>query len=281
MRLRREYLVASIALLLVAFALPARATAAVIIGQLSPGPASPTCTGSADYLQPSVTGGTLYVARQAGTITSWSTNSASAGATYKLKVFRRTSDPDAFQVVAHADPHVLSAGTNTVPVNVQVESGDLIGLHTSGPASSCTFSQIGDTVLRAPTDLADGASTPFTPVTDVRLNLAANLVPSNSFSFAGLTRDRHRGSATLTVDVSNPGTVGLTGKGLKKPQSKSVAVPGQLLFPIAASGKLKRRLAHKGRATLSVNATFSPQGGDPSTQTIAVTLRQRRPPPPA
>jgi hypothetical protein len=266
-------------LLLAALALPARATAAVTIGQLPPDPPAAMCTGAADYLQPSVTGGPLYVAREAGTITSWSTNSASAGATYTLKIFRRTSDPDAFQVVAHTTPHVLSAGTNTVPVDVQVESGDLIGFHVSGPANSCTFSLTDDTVLKAPFDLADGSSAPFTPVTDVRLNLAANLVPSNSFAFAGLTRDSHRGTATLTVEVPNPGTVGLTGRGLKKPQSKSVPVPGSLLFPIAARGKLKRRLAHKGRATLHVNATFSPPGGDPSTQTIAVTLRQRRPAP--
>jgi hypothetical protein len=261
--------------------MPARATAAVTIGQLSAGPPPPSCMGGADYLQPSVTGGTLYVARQAGTITSWSTNSANAGATYKLKIFRRTSDPDAFQTVAHADPHVLSAGINTVPVNVQVESGDLIGFHVSGPANSCTFSLTGDTVLKSSFDLADGASAPFTPVTDARLNLTANLVPSNAFTFAGLTRDRHLGSATLTVNISNPGTVGVTGRGLRKPQSKNAAVPGSLVFPISAVGKLKRRLARKGRATLRVNATFSPLGGDPSTQTIAVALRQRRPAPPA
>jgi hypothetical protein len=268
------------ALLLFALAaLPARAVAAVTIGQLPNEAPTATCMGGSggfDYLQPSVTGGTLYIARQAGTITEWSTRASGAGATYTLKVFRRTSDPDAFQVVAHSSPHTLTAGLNTVATSIDVRSGDLIGFHESGPTNSCTFSLSGDTVLRASSDLADGASTTFAGVTDARLNLAANLVPSNSFTVASLTRNRRRGTATLTVNVPNPGTLGITGKGLRKPQAKSVFVPSALTFPIAATGKLKHRLGRTGRATLRINATFTPLGGDPSTQTIAVQLKQRR-----
>ncbi len=272
---------AGLALALAALALPARAAAAVTIGQVPSAPPPATCNGGFDYLETSVTGGTLYVARQAGTITSWSTNAASAGATYTLKIYRRTADPDAFQVIAHAAPDTLGAGLNSVSVNLPVLSGDLIGFRETGPVNSCTFPLTGDTVLRTSTDVADGAFTTFGSVSDVRLNLAANLVPSNSFTFAGLTRNRSRGTATLTVDASNPGVVGLTGRGLKKPQSKSLAVPGSLVFPIEASGKLRHRLGRTGKATLRVNATFSPSGGDPSTQTIAVKLKQRRPAPPA
>ena len=263
-----------------ALALPARAGAAVTIGQLPPDApvASAPCGGGADFLEPSVTGGTLYVARQAGTLTSWTTNAAAGGATYTLKVFRRTPDPDLFQVIAHSAPHTLTAGINTAPVNIPVSSGDLIGFHVSGPANSCTFPIIGDSVLRAPTDLADGAINAFSTVSDVRLNLAATLVPSNAFTFAGLTRDRHRGSANLTVDLPNPGIAAVAGKGLRKPQIKGIAVPGSAVFPIEATGRLKRRLAHTGKATLHVGVTFTPQGGDPSTQTIAVKLKRRSAP---
>src|SRR5204863_8537279 len=103
-----------------------------------------------DYLQTSVTGGNLYSARAAGTITSWSTSSSGAGATYVFKVFRRTSDPDAFQVVGKASQHLLSAGVNTVATDLHVESGDLIGLHEQGGPNSCTFPMPGDGALRAP-----------------------------------------------------------------------------------------------------------------------------------
>jgi hypothetical protein len=259
-----------------ALAAPGSASAAVTIGQLPSGPPTATCTGAADYLQPSVTGGTLYVARQAGTITSWSTDASIGGATYTFKVFRRTIDPDVFVVIAHSASHVLTAGLNTVPVSIPVESGDLIGFHESGPLNSCTFPLSGDSVLRAGSDLADGSSSSFAPVPDVRLNLAANLVPSNSFTFAGIERNKLRGTATLTIHIPNPGVVSVAGKGLKKSQSKSLAVPGDLPFAIAPTGKLRHQLARKGQATVAVNATFLPQGGDPSTQTIAVRLKFKR-----
>src|SRR5215213_10752640 len=79
----------------VALSPAAAADASVTIGQLPPGPPAPNCTvDDVDYLQPSVTGGNFYVARQAGTITSWTTDSSGPGALYVLKVFRRTSDPE-------------------------------------------------------------------------------------------------------------------------------------------------------------------------------------------
>ena len=277
MRPKRGYRRAGIALsIAAALLLPAQASAAITIGQLPPGSPTATCSGAADYLEPSVTGGTLYVARQAGTITSWSTLSSTAGATYTLKVFRRTSDPDAFQVMSHSAPHLVTAGLNSVSTNIQVDSGDLIGFHVSGPLNSCTFPIPGDSVLKVGADLGDGGVTQFSAVPDVRLNLAANLIPTNTFTFAGLARDKHRGTATLTIDLPNPGVVGIAGKGLRKSQSKSLAVPGSLPFPIAAKGKLHRQLARKGKVTLQVNATFSPQGGDPSTQSIAVRLKMKR-----
>jgi len=277
MRPKRGYRTAGISLLLAAaLALPAHASAAVTIGQLPPGSPTATCTGAADYLEPSVTGGTLYVARQTGTITSWSTLSSTTGSTYMLKVFRRTSDPDSFQVVAHSAPQLVATGVNTVPTSIQVDSGDLIGFHVSGPLNSCTFPIPGDSVLKLAADLPDGASAPFSAVPDVRLNLAANLIPTNTFTFAGLVRDKHRGTATLTVDLPNPGVVGVAGKGLKKSQTKALSVPGSIPFPIVAKGSLHKRLARKGKVTVQVNATFSPQGGDPSTQSIAVKLKMRR-----
>src|SRR5262245_23553241 len=63
------------------------ADAVVTLGQLAPTSPTAECSSTADYLQPSITGGNLYIARQAGTITSWSTRSSVAGATYVFKVF--------------------------------------------------------------------------------------------------------------------------------------------------------------------------------------------------
>jgi hypothetical protein len=255
------------------------AAATVTLGQLAPTSPTPQCTSTADFLQPSITGGNLYIARQAGTITSWSTRSSGAGASYVFKVFRRTSDPDIFRVIAHASPHVLTAGVNRVPVNVAVRSGDMIGLNESGGANSCTFAQPGDGVLTRAGGLSDGSSGQFGPQADVRLNLSAVLVPSNDFSITSITRDRKHGTATVLLSVSNPGQLTITGKGLKKRPVKNIAVAGTAQFNIAATGKLKRKLEKTGKLALTPTLTFFPTGGDAASQSFIVNLRMRRTPP--
>ncbi|HEY6653894.1 MAG TPA: hypothetical protein VI028_07190 [Solirubrobacterales bacterium] len=259
------------------------AGAAVTLGQLAPTPASPDCSATpppgVDYLQPSITGGNLYIARQAGTITSWSTRSSGDGATYVFKIFRRTSDPDVFQVIAHGPSRTLASGINTVPVNIAVRSGDMIGINESGGANSCTFPQPGDGVLTRGGSLSDSASGTFGPQNDVRLNLSAVLVPSNDFLLTAITRDRHRGTALLTANVSNPGILTISGKSLKKRPSKNIAVARTVQLQIASVGAKKRKLEKTGKLTLTLTVTFSPTGGDPASKTLPVKLKlkKRRP----
>lgn len=277
-RRRRAARVAALGcLLMLGAARPAAAS--VTVGQLPPTAPSPTCSStSTDYLEPSVTGGTLYIARQAGTITSFSTRSFGAGASYTLKVFRRTMDPDVFQVVGHAPPHTLTAGLNTFIVSVPVRSGDLLGLNASGVSNSCTFFSSGDLVLLNSGDLPDGGSDKFDTQTDSRLNLSAVLDPSNGFSLEVIL-DRRIGSAALTAHVPNPGVVTLSGKGLKSGRgAKSAFGAGPVTFQVAPIGKFKRRLLKNGKVTLGASVTFLPTGGDPSTQQITLTLKKRRRP---
>jgi hypothetical protein len=255
------------------------ASGAVTLGQLAP-TASPDCpevsAPGVDYLQPSITGGNLYIARQAGTITSWSTNSSGGDATYVFKVFRRTSDPDVFQVIAHGPAHELTAGINTVPVSIPVRSGDMIGVNERGDANSCTFGQPGDGVLSRDGSISDGGSGTFLPRNDVRLNLSAVLVPSNSFTIAPVTRDKKQGTATVTVSVPNPGVLTLSGKGLKKRRvSKNIAVAGTVRFQIAAAGKQKRKLDKTGQVALPATMTYAPAAGVPATAFLTVKLRKR------
>jgi hypothetical protein len=284
-RCRAQWLTATAVALVITTALvaAARAGAAVTLGQLAPGSSAPVCDATpapgVDYLQPSITGGNLYIARQAGTITSWSTNSSGGDATYVFKIFRRTSDPDVFQVIARAPPHELTSGINTVPVDIAVRSGDMIGVNESGDANSCTFLLPGDGVLERGGNLAVGASGNFTPQNDVRLNLSAVLVPSNDFSIASITRDRKQGTATVLVNVSNPGVVTIAGKGLKKRPPKNVAVAGTIQFKIATAGAKKRKLEKTGKVAVTPTLTFFPNGGEPANTLFAVSLKQRRPRP--
>jgi hypothetical protein len=260
----------------------APASAELTIGQVAPSAGLlQTCPMEAtDLVQPSVTaGGNLYSARAAGTITSWSTRSGGPGS-YTLKVFRRTTDPDVFRVIAHSGPHALSAGLNSFTANLTVSSGDLIGLNARGAGNTCAFGSPGDFVLTSGGNLPDGGSGNFPPggaMGNVRLNLSATLVPTNAFSFLRITRDRRKGTATLEILVSNPGSVTLVGNGLKaKRATKTVAVPGVVRFGIAVTGNKEKRLERKGRVSLQLYATFTPTGGDPAVQTLGIALKKRR-----
>ena len=275
----RGRLAVLLALACLTAAAPARAAASVTIGQLTPFPPSAACsTSNVDFLEPSVTGGNLYVARQAGTITSWTTNSSGAGAHYVIKIFRRTPDPDVFQVIAHAPSHTLTSGLNTVAVNLPVKSGDMIGFNESGAPSSCAFSAPGDSVLTSAGNLSDGATGTFTAQNDVRLNLTAVLVPDNGFTLGGISRDRKQGTASITATTSNPGIVTVSGKGLRKRRSKSLAVAGPVTFQLKPTGRTARRLVRKGRVTVAPTVTFLPSGGDPSSQSIHLKLLERKQP---
>ena len=275
----RGRLAVLLALACLTAAAPARAAASVTIGQLTPFPPSAACsTSNVDFLEPSVTGGNLYVARQAGTITSWTTNSSGAGAHYVIKIFRRTPDPDVFQVIAHAPSHTLTSGLNTVAVNLPVKSGDMIGFNESGAPNSCAFSAPGDSVLTSAGNLSDGATRTFTAQNDVRLNLTAVLVPDNGFTLGGISRDRKLGTASITATTSNPGIVTVSGKGLRKRRSKSLAVAGPVTFQLKPTGRTARRLVRKGRVTVAPTVTFLPSGGDPSSQSIHLKLLERKQP---
>ncbi|MFL5908552.1 MAG: hypothetical protein ACJ75Z_13260 [Solirubrobacterales bacterium] len=254
------------------------ARASVTIGQLPETTPTPSCPITpTDYLQPSVTSGELYIAREAGTIVSWSTRaSIDPGQEFVPKVFRRTADPDVFQVVEHSPQVTLVAGLlNTFPVSLPVRSGDMLGFNAGGAVSACTSDVPGDRVLTRLGDLADGQPGTFAPKADSRLNLSAVLVPSNDFTVT--VKPDHQGKAAVTVFTSNPGVVSLSGKGLRSGRAaKSVFVAGPVHFQVTAAGRSSRRLARRGRVSIRATVTFAPTSGEPRSQQITVRLRKRR-----
>lgn len=191
------FALASVWLLVAAAPAPA---ASVTIGQLAPNPftyeyvppyyyytyfpPAPSCNTPADYLQPSVTGGTHYVVPANGeTITSWSTNaSQGAGQTMTLKVFRQTAG-STYEVVGHDGPRALAEGTsssgtvNTFSgLSLPVQPGDVIGLYPNNASTvndACMFSSGGDSYLLSNSNLGDGSSASFSTASGNRLNVTA------------------------------------------------------------------------------------------------------------
>jgi hypothetical protein len=105
---------------------------------------------------------------------------------------------------------------------------------------------------------------------------------SNLFSFGKVTRNKHKGTARLAVNVPGPGTLSLTGKNVKPQRpareattSAAVTAPGTVKLLVKARGKAKKKLNKTGKAKINVNIAFTPSGdppGDPKTQTKRVKL---------
>jgi hypothetical protein len=103
--------------------------------------------------------------------------------------------------------------------------------------------------------------------------------PTNGFSFGELKRNKKKGTATLNLTLPNPGELTASGDGVRAASagraviSKSVtAGPAQLL--IKAKGKKKKTLNETGKVKLNVVVTYTPTGGDPSTQSTRVKLKK-------
>jgi hypothetical protein len=104
--------------------------------------------------------------------------------------------------------------------------------------------------------------------------------PSNQLTFTKPKLDRHKGTATLTVIVPGPGTLGITGKGVAVPRVAAgpvsalidVQAAGRVKVPIKAKGTAKATLERTGRVTVNATATFTPTGGTAADYTQPVHL---------
>jgi hypothetical protein len=261
------------------------AAASVTIGQLASSQPMETCPGvSVDRLQPTVNSGNTYVVPGNGTITSWSTNFAAGNQTMRMEIFRQVAGLR-YKVVGHDGPRPLTGGAlNTFPASIQVMPGDVLGLHHSqGMMTICPyFLAPGDQILSKNGNLADGQEDDFAvyPV-DRRLNITAVFVPSNAFTISDIDRNKSKGTARLTVDVPNAGLLTLSGRGLRKATTaeavvaKTVTAPGKVKLKVRAKGKKKAKLNETGKVKVRPEITYTPTGGDPSTQSTKLKLRKR------
>jgi hypothetical protein len=281
----RSALASSLAALsLVASASPAGA--AVTIGQLAPDGTlsqcnfAPTDNAQAGYVVPPLPPASALV------ISSWSYNAgAGPGQTITMKVFRKIADPATLQVVGHDGPRAIAADTlNTFPANVPVQPGDILGSNQPTSANTaCVFFAPGDTRFQYLGDLSDGQSAAFTavnmpPSSDYRLNVSAVVQPSNSFGLGAVARNKKKGTATLKVNVPNPGELIGSGNGAKVAAAEAriskAVTPGAAQLLIKAKGKKKKKLNQKGKVKLNVAVTYTPTGGDPRTQSVKVKLKK-------
>jgi len=258
------------------------AAASVTIGQLAPGTPN-ICNNDHEFVQQTVTSGNSYVVPSTGTITSWSHNArAATNQELTMKIFRPLGGTS-YRVVGHDGPHPLNEGAlNTFPANISVKPGDVLGLYDRAGFPGCGFTASGDLALERTGNAADGDEPSF-PFMDhnLRLNVAAVLVPANTFTLGATTRNKKKGTATLAVYVPNPGELSGSVNGANVASAGRAVVskavgPGNAQLLIKAKGKKKRKLNEKGKVKLNVAVTYTPTGGDPSTQSLKVKLKRKR-----
>lgn len=105
--------------------------------------------------------------------------------------------------------------------------------------------------------------------------------PSNGFRFAGLKRNKKKGTATLFVEVPGPGSLIVTSSPKVRGAAKRPTAAGKVGLPIKLRGKAKQLLSSRalangvGRVKVTAQVTFGPTGGAALTVPKKLSLVKR------
>jgi hypothetical protein len=117
-----------------------------------------------------------------------------------------------------------------------------------------------------------GTAPPITPPVVVPPTTNPTVI-SNAFTFGKLKRNKKKGTATLTVNVPGRGTITLSGDGIQTVTQRTDEA-GNVTLTIKPNRRTRRKLNRRGRAKITIEATFTPRGGSPKTQPLSFRLLQ-------
>jgi hypothetical protein len=214
-----------------------------------------------------------------GTVVKWRITGAKGGP-FRLRVLRPAGGGSYKGIDTSrpaSNPDLPALGLQTFPANLPIQAGDLIGLDNVDPTDQIgTANTAGAGVSGWSPPLADGATAaPFLTVGNKEFGFNATVEPT-PFSFGKVKRNKHTGTATLTVNAPGPGRLVLFGKGLWTVKRHATDV-GAVKLPIKAKGKERHKLNENGkrRVAAKVTFTFSPPVSS-VTDTRKLTLRKLR-----
>jgi hypothetical protein len=108
-------------------------------------------------------------------------------------------------------------------------------------------------------------------VTDFELNAGADAVTVSTLTVGKPKLNKDAGTAKLPVTVTDPGTVTLSGKGVKR---RSAGADGTLKLLVKPKGKTRSKLDDSGRAKLKLTVTYTPTGSSPISDKAKVKLKK-------
>jgi hypothetical protein len=225
-----------------------------------------------------------------GIVIRWRITGASGGP-FRLRVLAPAGPSMSYTGAGTSAPEIPSStDLQTFTTNLPIKAGDLIGVDVPNPSDEIGLAAFPTTEnffgFWTP-PLADGetrAGSFGTSAEEVLFNADVATIPSNADTLGKVKRNKHKGTATLAVNVPGPGTLALSGKGLKPRRagrtsraSASLAVSGAgtVKLLVKAKGKAKKMLNKKGKVKVKVSVTYTPTGdapGSPNTQTKRVKL---------
>ena len=259
--------------------------------------------------------GTPSYATPHGVLTSWRFHSSTdpAAGAVRLKIFHYTGTGLAFKVLAESSQKTLEPDTAyDFKERIPVDQGDLLGLTAVDDAE--VGITVPDTPQNQLAQFGGGDIPPGQTGTatiawpNLRPSVAATIEPDADadgfgdvsqdrcpvdrttqapcqFSFGKLKRNKKRGTAVLPVTVPGAGTLSLSGKGVVGQQAstsraasagrRAVTSASTVKLVVKGKGKKKKKLNRTGKVKLNLAITYTPAGGDPSTQSMKVKLKKK------
>jgi hypothetical protein len=219
-----------------------------------------------------------------GTIVSWRVVVQGRIGPFALRVLRPAGGGAYTGAGTSSQVTPDSFGTKTFATNLPIMAGDLLGLDLVTSDSGVGFANApGSTIYEWPAGVlvADGSpAQPDRAIQGEELGFNAQVAPSNTFSLGATTRNKKKGTATLTFNnLPNPGDLAGSGQGAQVASTGAVtskAVPaGTATLLVKAKGKKKRKLNEKGKVKLTIAVTYTPTLGDSNTQSVKVKLKKK------
>jgi hypothetical protein len=177
-------------------------------------------------------------------------------------------------------PPIDATSSYAVQRPMKIKIGDYIGLD-SPESPGAEFFVAGGAAIRNEWQprLADGSpGHPPLRTNPYEIAINAEIDPTSTFTIDAIKRNKRRGTATLTVTVPNPGELTGAGRGVKVADeatvSKQVRKPGSVKLLIKAKGRKKRKLNSTGKVKVKPKITFTPTGGDPTTEMVRLKLKK-------
>ena len=211
-----------------------------------------------------------------GTVTSWSVR-ANTGPNLRLRVLRPAAGTT-FSGVATSGPAGFTGPgiSNPIATALPISLGDAIGLDSPNGNLIFGLTPAGTTAFWNMPVLADGATRQADGTGSGReLLVQATIEPTNTVTFGAITRNKKKGTATVTVTVPNPGQLIYAGTGVSVTGPASVTAPGDIQVTVRATGKKAKKLKRKGKTSVSFGTTFTPNFGAAGIAPESIILRKK------